>query len=272
MRRRGFFNDRRGVAAVEFALIFAFFLLPLFIGLIEIVTLYRAQEKLNAFVINLAMMVSVETPLPASNNIFTLPATGTSASSLQDACNGAVAGFAPYPANGLTVQIASVTLEAGPGGLPKPNTSTSFVYYSGGKVYDQWEQDFTVSAGSCASSTTNAIGTTSNTSYTGGPAINLATSNPPSTAGGGSGGLVQSPCDNALIVKAQIPYPGLLGLILTNRITLTQSAYMRWRYASTETELQCPTCTVSINNTANLAASGAARYQSCNANNTSATN
>ncbi len=139
MRRRNFLHDRSGVAAVEFAIIFAFFLLPLFIGLIEVVTLYRAQEKLNAFVINLAMMVSVETPLPASNNIFTIPATGTSSNTLQDACNGAVAGFAPYPANGLTVQIASVTMEASANGRPKPNTSTSFVYYSGGPVYDQWE-------------------------------------------------------------------------------------------------------------------------------------
>lgn len=76
MRRRGLLSDRRGTAAVEFALIFGLFLLPLFIGLIEVVTLYRAQEKLNAFVSNLALMVSIETPGSAVSGVYSLPATG----------------------------------------------------------------------------------------------------------------------------------------------------------------------------------------------------
>lgn len=268
MRRRGLLSDRRGTAAVEFALIFGLFLLPLFIGLIEVVTLYRAQEKLNAFVSNLALMVSIETPGSAVSGVYSLPATGGGGTSLQDVCNGAVAGFKPYPANGLTVQIASVTMQAGPKGLPASNSSSSFVY-NGSNLYDEWEQDFTVSGSNCVASGGSGIGAAGTSNN----AINLMTSNPPSTSGGGSGGLVQYPCDNGIIVKAQMSYPGLLGLIINHTMVLTQSAYMRWRYASTMSELQCPSCAVSNNNSTALYSSGNGSVtQACNTNDTSAKN
>lgn len=258
-------GDNRGTAAVEFALIFSLFLLPLFIGLIEVITLYRAQAKLNAFVNDLALMVSIEGSGGSTTGVYSVSATGNNANSLQDACNGAVAGLAPYPSSGVTVQIASVTMEAGKNGLPAPNTSTSFVFASS-NLYDQWEQDFTVSGGSCAPNNVSSAG------FSGSDAVNLATSNPPSTSGG-SGGLVQYPCDNGIIVKATMSYPGLLGLIITHSMTLTQSAYVRWRYATFVSELQCLTCFVSNNNTAILFGSGSSAVtQACNTNNTGATN
>ncbi|HTQ71427.1 MAG TPA: TadE/TadG family type IV pilus assembly protein [Acidocella sp.] len=268
MRRRrswrSALGDNRGTAAVEFALIFSLFLLPLFIGLIEVITLYRAQEKLNAFVNDLALMVSLEGTGGTTTGVYSVAATGANANSLQDVCNGAVAGFAPYPPNSLTVQIASVTMEAGPNGLPATNSSTSFVYHSGSSLYDQWEQDFTVAGGSCATQGVAGIGASTSPSN----ATNLTTSNPPSTAGG-SGGLVIYPCDNGIIVKATMSYPGLLGLIITRSMTLSQSAYVRWRYASIVSELQCPTCFVSNNNTTALYGSV---KQACNSSDTGATN
>ncbi len=261
---RSVWSDNRGTAAVEFALIFSLFLLPLFIGLVEVITLYRAQEKLNAFVSDLAFMISIETPGTASSGVYSIPATSTSATSLQDVCNGALAGFAPYPTSSIVVQIASVTKEAGANGLPATNTASSFVYNSS-SLYDEWEQDFKVSGGSCQTNGGTGIGATG----TSNSAINLATSNPPSTAGGGSGGVVQYPCDNAILVKATMSYPGLIGLIITKTMTLSQSAYMRWRYASTTTELQCPTCSVSNNNATAIYSTV---KQACNSSNTSATN
>lgn len=257
-------GDNRGTAAVEFALIFSLFLLPLFIGLVEVITLYRAQEKLNAFVNDLAFMISIETPGAASSGVYSLPVTATGATSLTDVCNGALAGFAPYPTNSIAVQIASVTMQAGPNGLPATNNSASFVYNSS-NLYDEWEQDFTVSGGSCQTNGGTGIGA----SGTSNSAINLATSNPPITTSGGTGGVVQYPCDNAILVTATMKYPGLIGLIITKAMTLSQSAYVRWRYASTTTELQCPTCSVSNNNT--TAIYGSVK-QACNASNTSAKN
>ncbi len=273
MRRRlswrSALGDNRGTAAVEFALIFSLFLLPLFIGLAEVITLYRAQGKLNAFVNDLALMVSLEGAGGSATGVYSVSQTGANANSLQDVCNGAVAGVAPYPPNSLKVQIASVTMEAGPNGLPAANNSTSFVYHSGGSLYDQWEQDFIVSGGSCQTNGGSGIGVSSAPSNV----INLATSNPPSTAGGGSGGLVVYPCDNGIIVKATMSYPGLLGLIITHSMTLSQSAYVRWRYASIVSELQCPTCSVSNNNTTSLYGSGStAVKQACNSSDTGAKN
>lgn len=263
-----FCRDKRGAAAVEFAIIVSLFLLPLFLGLIEMITLFRAQAKLNAFTNDLALIVSIETSTAVTNGVYSISATGTSGNSLQDACNGAVAGFAPYPPNGITLQIANVTEEAGPNGSPATNSSSSFVHNSSA-VYDEWEQDFIVSGGSCSPNVGSGIGA----SGTSNNAINLTTSNPPSTTSGGTGGLVQYPCDNGIIVQASMNYPGLLGLVLTHSITLSQSAYVRWRYASTQSELQCPTCSISNNNSSVLYTSGSTSVkQACNTADTSATN
>lgn len=284
-------KDRRGTAAVEFALIFGLFLLPLFIGIIEVTTLYRAQNKLNAFVNDVANLVAIQAPGTSTTYVYQVPATGISGPSLQDACNGAAAGMAPYPANGIKLQIASVTMEASNKGLSKAsstsasvsaNSATSFVYTSAGTpIYNQWEQDFVVSGGSCSAVTTTGIGA----SGAGSAAINLVSTSPPSTTAGGCAntasltgtgcGIVQFPCDNGIIVKAQMAYPGLLGLIITKAMTLSQSAYVRWVYASTVSELQCPTCTVS---TAATTASwyttpnGVAITQACNSTNATAVN
>jgi Flp pilus assembly protein TadG len=252
--------DNRGAAAVEFAIVFGLFLLPLFIGMIEITTLLRAQAKLNAFANDVALMISIESSSAVTNGVYNIPVTSTAATSLTDICNGAVAGFAPYPTGTMTLQIASVTEEAGSNGTPSTNTSTSFVH-NGTSLYDQWEQDFTVSGGSCVAAATTGIGATN--------AVNLVTSNPPSTTGGGTGGLVQYPCDNGVVVTASVQYPGLLGLLINGRTTLKQSAYQRWRYTSPQSEMQCPNCTLASNNA--IKTFGTV-VQTCNTADTSAQN
>ena len=238
---------RRGIAAVEFAII-APVLLVMFIGTVEVLTLYRTEGKLNALAFNVAEMVSVQ----ASN----IPTNTGGGSSLNDICQGAILGLQPFPPGGLTIAVASVTLERGPNGLPDPNTSSSFVY-NATKAYDVWEADSTVSGHTCSTPGTGA------TTIGAANAILLATTNPPSISGtSGSSGEVEVPCDNVIIVQASITYPGLTGLIVKSRPTLTQTAYTRWRYASDTEQLLCPNCTLTPTTPLDL----------CNSNNSSATN
>jgi Flp pilus assembly protein TadG len=230
---------RRGIAAVEFALV-APLLMLLLIGSIEILTLYRTDAKLNAVAINMAQMISFA---PA---VTTGTASGNT-SSLNDMCKGAVLGMAPLPASGLTIDVASVTEEGAPNGLPK----SAPAYDASGPYYDKWEADSTVSSsGSCSTAGGTAIlGNTAS-----GNPVSYATT-PTSTA------IVELPCDNAIIVKVSVPYPGLTGLFLTSRPTLSQQIYTRWAYVSQVTELDCTGCTEQ-----------SAATQICNSSNTESTN
>ncbi len=208
----------KGIAAVEFALI-APFIVTLLLGTVEMLTLYRCDAKLNAVAANVAQMVAIEaTPLGSSS-----PASTNNATSLKDICQGAVAGLAPFPPTGLTISISSVTLETA--ATTTPATAAT---------YDQWEADSTASPGVACSTTAGTVYGFSN-------AVTAATT--PGT--GASGGLVEKPCDNAIIVKVSLQYPGLTGLFLTSKPTLTQTGYARWRYAAPTQELTCPTCSVS---------------------------
>ncbi len=234
---------------MEFAIILAFFLLPLFLGLIEIITIYRAEAKLNMLAINVAQMAAIEsqattTGTGGNDGVSTVALSGAGSNSLQDICQGAVLGLAPFPANGMTLAIASITQEAGPNGQPTNSSA-----HAASASYDEWEGDFTVSGTHCTpvSGGTGQIGLST--------AETMATTPPARSPG--TTGLVVVPCDNAIIVRAQIAYPGIVGLILQNRPLLSQTVYTRWRYASTTTELQCGNCTV-INNAAS---------QICNTNN-----
>ncbi|MGE4483271.1 TadE/TadG family type IV pilus assembly protein [Acidocella sp.] len=129
-----------------------------------------------------------------------------SATTLRDLCYGAVKGLQPFGATGLVINIASVT-----------ETTV-------GTTVEYWEQDFT--GPSCTVSASQAIGDTE--------ACGLATADH-------TGGMLPSSSgaigDNAIIVQAQLTYPGLVGLWLTSSPTLTQTVLTRWAYASTSTKL-----------------------------------
>ncbi|OYV38294.1 MAG: hypothetical protein B7Z81_04820 [Acidocella sp. 20-61-6] len=244
--------SRRATAAVEFALM-APFLLVLFIGVIEIVTLYRTEAKLNTMVISVAQMVAIQNQTTTSG-ISVIPSSGTSQASLQDICQGAILGLAPFPPEGMTLAIAGVTLESSPTGLPNVNTATAQAY-TAANTYDAWESDLTVLGTTCNTAATTAIGLTN--------AEKLATTSPPSTTGtSGTSGLLGVPCDSAIIVKATLTYPGIMGIILTSRPTIAQTVYTRWRYASPQTELQCA-------NTDTGCTTRYATTQLCNSSNTS---
>ena len=198
---------RRGIAAVEFALCVPM-LLILVIGTLEILMLYRTEEKLNSLAGNFAQMVANQevasvnaagvilshSPLPAATS-------GASPPGLSDLCAGAVDGLQPFPANGLSIDIASVTKTG--------TTATS---------YDEWEVDL---GSNCAPTGAQGIGVNGSAG-----AFTLATGN------GGSTAMVQSQGDNIIIVRATLQYPGILGLFITSAQTLTQTAIARWRYAS----------------------------------------
>lgn len=246
---RKLFHDRlgrRGIAAVEFAIIVPV-LLVMFIGVVEMLTIYRAQAKLNALVINVAQMVSVT----QSANLTTASNTGTAATvtSLNDICKGALYGMAPFPASGITISIASVTLE--PSALNKNTPATT-------PAFDEWESDSTGLTNTTCSTTT---GTTILNGTGAAAPITIAKAN--ASAGSTMGtGMLEDPCDNIIIVQASIVYPGIIGLIIKTRPTLTQTAYSRWTNSSTLTQLLCSNCQLSP----------ATPLDYCNTSNSTATN
>ncbi|MDE1906355.1 MAG: pilus assembly protein [Rhodospirillales bacterium] len=249
---RFLFSDRRSVAAVEFALI-APILLVVFFGIVEIATLYRTEAKLNAMTINIAQMVAGETNSSATG-IVSVSSGGASPAALQiqNVCQGGILGLAPFPPSGMTVKIASVTLESNSNGLP-----TTAPVYSTNPTYDMWETDYSVSGSNCNVTSTGSSALIGNTG-----AVNLATTSPPSATGtSGLNGMLVYPCDNAIIVNTTLTYPGILGVVMQSRPNLSQWAYTRWVYASATSELQCSSsdtgCYVNY-----------AAKQTCNSNNT----
>jgi len=206
----------RAIAAVEFA-ICAPMLLILFLGTIEILMLYRTEAKLDAFAGSFAQMVSLQevatvstagvtqthSPVPTAN-------TGTTPG-LTDLCAGAVYGLQPFPPNGLTVAVASVTETAAAQPASQGVAATP-------ALYDEWEVDMN---SACATTGAQTIGATGSAG-----AVALA------TGSGAATSMVQGLGDNIIIVRASLQYPGVIGLILSSAQTLTQTAIARWRYAS----------------------------------------
>jgi Flp pilus assembly protein TadG len=222
MKLHRLFQDRRSIAAVEFALVVPV-LLILFIGTIEVLTLYRTEAKLNALAFDAAQMVSI-TQAVKMNTSSAGSSTVATVTSLNDICQIALLGLQPFPASGVTLAIADVTMESGPTGLPNPSPA-----FTATPSYDEWEGDFKATSGStCASTTT--------TTFTATQAENLVTKN---------NAMVLDPCDNAIIVQATLKYPGITGFLLSQTApTLTQTAFVRWPYATTTTELICADCTL----------------------------
>lgn len=249
MKIRKPFRDRlgqRGIAAVEFAIIVPV-LLVMFIGTVEVLTLYRTEAKLNAVAMNVAQMVSIA----ESVTLATAANTGTAptVTSLKDICQGAAYGMAPFPAAGVTISIASVTLE--PSALNSNNPAST-------PAFDEWEADSTVQTNATCSTTT---GTTILNGTGASSPISIVKAN--ASAGTTNGtGMLENPCDNVIIVTASVVYPGITGLIVRSRPTLTQTAYARWSNASTLTQLLCSNCQLSPTSPLDY----------CNSTNTTATN
>jgi hypothetical protein len=236
---------RRAVAAVEFAMIMPF-VLVMFMGTIEVSTLYRTSAKLNAVAFNVAEMISLTQSVKTA-------ASGVGITSLNDICQGAVMGLAPFPAGGMTIKIASITREASPNGTPQ----TSSAYSTSGPTYDEWESDNSVASnGTCSAPT---AGTDAILTGTGASApINIAMT--------GTNAMLDVPCDNVIIVQVNETYPGIIGVVLSSRPKLMQTAYIRWANTTTTSELSCPDCTL-VPSVATQAT-----QQICNSSNTFATN
>jgi hypothetical protein len=197
---------RRGIAAVEFALCVPMLLILVF-GTLEIVLLYRTEEKLNTLAGNFAAMVSdqevaenVTSGAIQTHSPVPTVTSGVNPPGLSDLCAGAVYGLQPFPARGLAIYVASVT---------KVTATT----------YDEWEADLN---SSCTPTGAQNIGVNGTTG-----ARTIAVGN------GGTTALVKAIGDNIIIVRASLQYPGLIGLFIASAPTLTQTAIARWRYAST---------------------------------------
>lgn len=190
--------ERKATAAVEFALI-APTLMLIFIATFQILLLLRTSQKLNTMTGNVAAMVAMQSP-----------GGQLSAATLSDICQGATEGLQPFPASGLTLDIASVTVTAV------------------GKTVDYWESGYT--GGHCSAVATPVIGGAQACSLAGG--VSGATNGGMLPVTGGAIG------DNVIIVKATLTYPGLVGLWLNTSPTLTQTTFTRWDYATSSSELE----------------------------------
>ncbi len=92
--------DRRGVAALEFALL-APFLLTALIGLVAISQAVRAKMLLTSTASSMASMVAAQHTV-----------TGGSSGTLRDLCNGAQLIMRPYAAGALSIAITSYTKQS----------------------------------------------------------------------------------------------------------------------------------------------------------------
>lgn len=116
MRRRGLTGlgaDRRGIVAVEFALI-APFLLALLFGLFEVASLVRVSLKLSHAANSLAKIVAQQQP--ANQNTSPPPPVQVTKAELADFCTGAGYALTPYATDSLSAAVVSVT--AGANGTP----------------------------------------------------------------------------------------------------------------------------------------------------------
>lgn len=92
--------DRRGVAALEFALL-APFLITVLIGLVAISQAVRAKMLLTSTASSMASMVAAQHTV-----------TGGSSGTLRDLCNGAQLIMRPYAAGALSMAITSYTKQS----------------------------------------------------------------------------------------------------------------------------------------------------------------
>ncbi len=96
-------GDRRGIAAIEFAIV-GTVLLTATLGLFETVLVVRAQALLSSAVANMAEMVAAEDGLPPVTQL-----------TLRDYCGGVQLTMGSYATAGLSMAVASVTRPAGSG-------------------------------------------------------------------------------------------------------------------------------------------------------------
>ena len=88
-------HDRRGLAALEFALI-APVLFTLFLGTVEVSTLVRAKMKFGAVADSMASLVALQNPIGQGTMI-------------SDFCTGEGYTLAPFSASTLSIRVDSVT-------------------------------------------------------------------------------------------------------------------------------------------------------------------
>lgn len=105
---RQMWRGRRGVAAIEFAVISTLLMIAT-LGFYEMVLVVRVQTLLSSAAANMAEQVAAQTGLPIVT--------------LNDYCGGAQLTMVPYPTTSLSMAVASVTKPSGSG-----NAATDWEY------------------------------------------------------------------------------------------------------------------------------------------------
>lgn len=195
-------GDRRGTAAVEFALV-APFMITLLFGTIEVVNAFRVQAKLNTAAGQLAELIAAQQSITAP--------TG----SLADLCLGAGLNMAPFDASTFSADVASVSNDH-PSNRVAGSTDAASV-----AAYLDWENK-----SACTGAVTGSLGLSG--------AFGLA--NAPSSMLTKTAASASSTIDpalaygySAIVVRATYSYANLLTFTLGKSLSFSATAVARPR-------------------------------------------
>lgn len=202
-------SDRRGVAAVEMALI-APLMLVLLIGTIELGNAFRVQAKVNTAAGQLAELIAGQQSVTASGG------------SLADMCTGAAMNLIPYSRGNFAADIGSMTVDHPSNRVAGSTDNTSVAPWL------DWENISSCPTGSPTTMGTVGVLTAVNT-----PSSLLTKSGAPAVYYGGSEYVMGY---SAIVVKATFVYANFLPMFLAKSITFTATAVARPRQNS---EITC---------------------------------
>lgn len=203
-RRRTLRSDRRGVAAVEFALVAPVMVVLLF-GAIELGNAFRIQTKVNTATGQLAELI-------AGQQAVTAPA-----GNLKDMCTGAAMNLLPFPTGSFTADIVSGTNDH-PSNRVANSTDSPTV-----QPYLDWEN-----VTSCATQDPSPMGQYGAYALANTPSSMLTLSGAPGYSSGDFGMGY-----SVIVVQATYTYANVLPLFLGRSITFSAVAVARPRQNST---------------------------------------
>lgn len=199
--RRTLRSDRRGVAAVEFAIV-APVMVTLLFGAIELGNAFRIQTKVNTATGQLAELI-------AGQQAVTAPA-----GNLKDMCTGAAMNLLPYPTGSFSADIVSGTNDHPSNRTPGSTDSTTVL------PYPDWEN-----TSSCPTTDASPMGQYGAYALANTPSSMLTLSGAPDN----NFGMGYS----VIVVQATYTYANVLPLFLGRSITFSAVAVARPRQNST---------------------------------------
>ena len=227
-------NDRSGVAGLEFAIIGST-LLTLILGTVEISNAIRLQAKLNVAAGQLAEFVAGQSSVVAGPW-----SASAAAGTLADLCNGAAMNLAPYPVGALSADIVSLTNDHPSNRNVQTQTTTCYWWYcfttttqstdsTTVNTYLDWESN-----SPCATTASSALALAGAFPLANNPLSLLTKSGAPATDASDTTNLKYG--FSAVVVKAQYSYANVLTFFLGQTINFSAVAVARPR---SNTTIQC---------------------------------